>query len=191
MFTHRKQRGVSLVELVLFIVIVGIAIAGIVSVLNVTTRSSADPLIRKQALAIAESLLEEVQLMPFTFCDPNDANAEDATAADATNCPGTSGGGVENIGPEAGETRYAAPHFDNVNDYHGFAMNGSILDITGTAIPLVAGYSASVTVANAALGTIAAGSGNALLITVTVTGPDNVPIVLEGYRTRYAPRTLP
>ena len=33
-----------------------------------------DPALRRQALAIAESVLDEVQLMPFTFCDPDDAN---------------------------------------------------------------------------------------------------------------------
>jgi MSHA pilin protein MshD len=51
-----------------------------------------------------------------------------------------------------------------------------------------AGYSASVTVAQTALSTVAA--VNALLITVTVTrGSDSV--VLEGYRTRHSPNFLP
>jgi hypothetical protein len=31
-------------------------------------------------------------------------------------------------------------------------------------------------------------NNEALLITVTVTGPDNLPVVLEGIRTRYSPR---
>lgn len=191
MSTRHNQRGVSLVELILFIVIVSLALAGVLGVLNVTTRNSADPLVYKQALSIAESLLEEVALMPFTYCDPDDANAANATAADAANCPAAGGiGGVENLGPEAGETRYAAPQFDNVNDYHNFTMTaGNISDITGTAIPLLAGYSATVTIT--APGLVAIAAANTLLITVTVTGPDNIAITLEGYRTRYAPVTLP
>ncbi|HEX4943228.1 MAG TPA: prepilin-type N-terminal cleavage/methylation domain-containing protein, partial [Usitatibacteraceae bacterium] len=58
--SSRRQAGISLVELVMFIVVVGIGVAGILSVLNVTASRSADPLPVKQALAIAESLLEEV-----------------------------------------------------------------------------------------------------------------------------------
>ena len=42
----------------MFIVIVGIGLAGILGVINLTTRASADPLIQKQALAIAEAYLE-------------------------------------------------------------------------------------------------------------------------------------
>jgi Tfp pilus assembly protein PilV len=72
---RRKSLGLSLVELVMFIVIVGAAVAGIIGVIGVTTRSSADPMIHKQALAIAEAVLEEVQLQPFTYCDPDDPAA--------------------------------------------------------------------------------------------------------------------
>jgi MSHA pilin protein MshD len=183
-----KQRGVSLIELIMFIVIVSTALAGILSVMNITTRSSADPLVHKQALAIAESLLEEVELMPFTFCDPDDADASTAAApvVGAGGCAAT----VEGGGPEAGEARYSAvTPFDNVNDYNGFAMGaGATLDITGTNTG-VAGYAAAVAVAPVVLAGVAA--GDALRIIVTVTGPDAVPVVVEGIRTRYAPRALP
>jgi Tfp pilus assembly protein PilV len=77
----RKSAGLSLVELVVFIVIVSAAVAGIIGVIDVTTRSSVDPVIHKQALAIAEAVLEEAQLQPFTYCDPDDPGA---AAADMT-----------------------------------------------------------------------------------------------------------
>ncbi len=199
------QRGVSLIELIMFIVIISVAVTGVLLVMNRVTGHSADTLIRKQSLAIAESLLEEVELMPFTYCDPDDTNAANATAATAAQCPAASGvGGLETMGPETlggTETRYAAPNFDNVNDYHGFVMNagnGGIKDITYPANPAIAalgGYSASVSVVPQALGGIAGtdinGAPQSLLVTVTVTGPDNVPVTLEGYRTRYAPRDVP
>jgi len=177
-------RGVTLVEVIMFIVIVGVAAGGILMVFANTTRASADPLIRKQALAIAESLLEEVRLMPFTFCDPDDANASTATGAfvGVNGCAAT----VEAMGPEAGETRYAAlTPFDNVNDYNGFAMAGGILDITGTAIAGLGAYSAAVAVTPLAFGGIAA--AEAQQITVTVTGPANITVTLDGIRTRHAP----
>jgi MSHA pilin protein MshD len=67
-----RERGLSLVELILFIVIVGAAVAGIIAMISMTTQSSADPMVRKQALSIAEAMLEEVRLQPFTVCDVDD-----------------------------------------------------------------------------------------------------------------------
>lgn len=181
-----RERGISLVELILFILIVSIGIIGILSVLNMTSSRSSDPLVRKQVLAVAESLLEEVELMPFTFCDPDDANAATATAAvvGAGGCAAT----VEAIGPEAGESRYSttAP-FDNVNDYHGFAMTG-IRDLSNTPVAGLGSYSASVSVTSGGLGLA---SAEALLIAVTVTGPGSQSVTLNAYRTRYAPNSLP
>lgn len=178
---RRAGRGATLVELVVFIVVVGAALAGVLRVFVTATAASADPMVRRQALAIAESLLEEVQLMPFTFCDSEDTNVETAT--------GTAGcaGAAEAAGPEAGETRFASPPFDHVNDYHGYTMTGGIVDITNTAVAGLAGYSASVSVAAAALHTIGAASGDALRITVTVTGPGGLSVALDGWRSRHAP----
>ena len=178
--------GLTIVELIVTIAIVGTGVAGILLVLNVAVRGSADPLVEKQALAIAESLLEEIQLMPFTYCDPDDANA--GTATNAAGCATQ----VENMGPEPGETRVSATTpFDNVNDYHGFTMT-SITDITGTAIAGLSGYSASVAITQQALnGPPNVVAGESLLIAVTVNGPFNTTVRLDGYRTRYAPNLLP
>jgi MSHA pilin protein MshD len=59
------QRGISLIELVLSIAIVSIALAGIVGVMNLSVGHSAEPLRRKQALVVAEALLEEIETVPF------------------------------------------------------------------------------------------------------------------------------
>lgn len=183
------QRGISLIELIMFIVIISVALTGILLVMSIVTRSSADPLVHKQALAIAESLLEEVELMPFTYCDPDDPSA--ATAASPASCTYPEGMGPETISGVT-ETRYGGAgvntQFDNVNDYNNFNMAaGAVTDITGGAA--VAGYSANIAAAQTALGTVP--NTESLRITVTVTGPDNIPIVLDGYRTRYAPRGVP
>lgn len=61
------QKGISLIELIMFIMIVSVALAGILLVMNTVTRGSADPVIHKQALAIAESLLEEIELQDFSL----------------------------------------------------------------------------------------------------------------------------
>lgn len=202
---HRRrvdQCGVTLIELVMFIMIVGIAVAAILLVYTNTVRHSSDPVIRKQMLAVAEALLEEVELMPFTFCDPDDANAAAANAAvvSASGCAST----VEMIGPEAGEARYTPSNpFDNVNDYAGFdtasASPAGIADISGSVIPNLGGYRAQIAASAQPLGpagsTIAATDGNGaaqvLLVTVTVTAPGGDSVSLSGYRTRYAPNAMP
>lgn len=193
----RRERGMTLLELIMFIVVIGIAAAGVVGVIGYAARASTDPMIHKQALAIGEALLEEVQLMPFTYCDPDDPQAATAQSA-VVGATGCSAGGVEAIGAEVGapfglETRFSATTpFDNVNDYNGYTMAGGIVDIAGNPIPIpeLASYTASVTVATQGLGGI--GASEALLVTVTVTHPNlNPSIVLNGYRVRYAPNALP
>lgn len=183
-----RQSGITLIELIIFMVIVGIAMAGIISSINFNVRHSADPVVKKQALAIAESLLEEIELMPFTWCDPNDPVA--TTATSAAECTGGALGAndesLEPIGPEMGETRYGPTFFDNVSDYNGFSMaSGAIMDINNVNSGLD-GYTASVAVTQKALNGIAA--ADSLSIIVTVTGPLDTTVQLEGYRTRNAPQ---
>lgn len=193
-------RGVSLVELVVFIAIISTALAGILGVMNFTTRASADPLAQKQALAIAEAYLEEALAMPFTYCDPDDANAATAQStaavnpADPTRCATT----LEGIGAE-GETRGSATTpYDNVNDYANLPA-GVPANVDGTPIGDLGNYTVALAVVAAPLAassaTVSATDGNgrplSLRVTVTVTGPNAVTVVLDGYRTRYSPNALP
>lgn len=177
----KNQRGFTLIELIIFIVVVSAALAGVLTVFIQATRGSADPQLRRQALAIAESLLEEVQLMPFTYCDPDDPVTETATSTASCTV-------AETLGPEAGESRTGSPQFDNVNDYNGYTMASGISSITGTLIPGLGAYSASVSVQAAALGSVPA--SNALRITVTVNGPAGTQVRLEGWRARFAPNAV-
>src|SRR5437660_12747115 len=119
-----RARGVTLLELIVFIVVVSVAVVGVLTALNLSNSASTDPMIQKQALAIAEALLEEVQLQPFTYCDPDDPQAATAQSAavGATGC--TEAGSVENLmaaettPPYGPEDRLSATNpYDNVNDY--------------------------------------------------------------------------
>lgn len=195
MFTSKlpRQLGLSLIELIVFIVVVSAAAAGVLVAFTSSTRGSADPMIQKQALAIAEAVLEEVELQPFTYCDPDDANA-----ATATSIAGCASANENNLAPEAADVPPTGPAetrtgtirpFDNVNDYNNFSMSGGITDIAGNSVTGLSGYSVAVSVVGQALGAI--GTAESLLIGVTVTGPGNTTVVLHGYRTRYAPNTLP
>lgn len=173
------QHGISLIELLVFIVVVGIAVAGLLTVYSTSTRASADQVVRKQVQAIAESLLEEVLAKSFTYCDPDDPNTETATSAADCATP-------EASGPEAGESRYAATRpFDNVNDYHDFTMTG-ITDLAGDVVAGLDAYTATVSVVPVGVFN-GIPAGETMLVTVTATGPGNHSLSLSGYRTRHAP----
>jgi MSHA pilin protein MshD len=177
-----RERGLSLIELVVFIVVLAIGVTGVAILFNQMTRSSVDPVVRKQALAIATSLMEEIELHAYTYCDPDDPAVTTATSAAGCAIP-------EAIGPEPGETRYADPRFDNVNDYDGFSMSG-IRDVTNTLVPGLGGYTASVSVQPISAGELPGiPTSEGLRITVSVTGPGSANVVLQGYRLRYAPNS--
>jgi MSHA pilin protein MshD len=67
--------------------------------------------------------------------------------------------------------------------------------MTGAAIPSLTGYSATITVAKQGVANIggipAIPANQALLISVTVTGPADTVVALHAYRMRYAPNALP
>jgi MSHA pilin protein MshD len=57
-------RGVTLIELAVAIALAATLVSGTWAAWSVLTQRSADPLVMRQALAVAESLLAEVQLQP-------------------------------------------------------------------------------------------------------------------------------
>ncbi|SEN91470.1 MSHA pilin protein MshD [Duganella sp. CF517] len=209
----KHQRGLTLIELVLFMVIMGVAAAGIIGVLNIGAKASADPLRRKQAMLIAEAFMEEVQLARFTFCVPGDAN--ESTATDQNGCS-TPANAVAVRPRPAGMAR----PYENVADYatalnaeeHTFAVNGVDTDVNLRALgrdaalnqmgnsslgPITTTVTLNLVPAGAPLGPTAgpanlridsATSLEVLQITIITRygGPNDV-IRLDGFRTRYAP----
>jgi len=158
MSTSKHDAGFTLPELILLIIVLSIGITGILIAYNQSVRGSGDPVVRKQVIAVAESMMQEIQLMPFT--NPS--------------------GGFSGAATQANRSQ-----FDDIGDYDTFSTSG-IFTIDGTAIPELAAYSVSVAVTkNVSLGTITAASGNATRITVTATGPGGTSFVLDGYRTNY------
>lgn len=93
--------GVTLVELIIAIVIVAAVVGGLASVLAGVSRASADPVVQRQMLAIAESMMEEVMLKPYAqgsgqggraqfddIWDFNGYSAKPVTDIDGTPLPG-------------------------------------------------------------------------------------------------------
>jgi len=72
-----RTRGFTLPEAILAIVVIGIGLAGLMLAFGMVARNNADPVLRKQMLAIAQELLEEIQLKPYAAA----ANAAPAGCA--------------------------------------------------------------------------------------------------------------
>jgi MSHA pilin protein MshD len=183
----RQAAGISLIELIVFILVVGVALAGVLSAINIGARRSADPMVRKQALAAAESLLEEIEQQPFTYCDPRDANAQTTTSAAGCATASFSMDNSANWG--SGKTRYGPTFFDNVADYNNFTMNGTLNDVFQQAASRLNGYSATVSVSQVGTGFGLANNADALRIDVTVTGSGD-SVTLSGFRFRHSPNLV-
>ncbi len=78
---NHKIQGATLVELIITIVIISVSLTGILNVVNLTTSHSADPMVQYQALAIAESYLEEIILLPVT-ANPDTSVSNDRSSFD-------------------------------------------------------------------------------------------------------------
>lgn len=126
--TRRRQTGFTLIELIFFIVVVAVGIAGILMVMNVSVKSSADPMERKQAMALAESVLEEILLK--AYADPD---------------------GLPNV-VEAGRTLY-----DDVDDFNGINETIATAGPIFLGLPsALYGYTVQIGVATTTLGTVGA-----------------------------------
>jgi MSHA pilin protein MshD len=160
-----RPRGVTLVELIVAIAIIGIGVAGILAVMDLTARRSADPMIMQQAQIIGESYLEEILLKKFYDPDTD------------TVCPA----------PEGSRAGY-----DNVCDYNGLNNNAGAVDQLGNTVERLESYNVAVTVSGAAavaLGGVGNADGTVRVLRVevvvthdTLTG---VSIPLTGYRVNY------
>ena len=60
-----RYSGFTLLEIIVTLVVVGIAATALLSVFSSTVRTSADPVIQQQAVSIAEAYMEEISLKDF------------------------------------------------------------------------------------------------------------------------------
>lgn len=161
MFSKRLS-GFTLIEMVIAIVIIGVGLAGLLTAFNTAVRSSADPLVNKQLLAIAEEMQAEILAKPFAVNGTAPANS------------------LKSCGGGSPPSRAA---FDDVSDYNAYQTTG-VCDIDGFAVAGLESYSVSVSVdSGAALG-LAAGQVKTVQVVVTNAGNN---VTLLGWRTNFAP----
>ncbi len=165
------QVGVTIVELVIFIMVLSL-LAGMVALVVAATagRGADDPVFRQQAILVAESYLEEILKQPFY------------KSGDTQICP----------------TKPASrASYVRVCDYDGLADNNGTVDQFGNAVPGLESYNVAVAVTGSvgdsvSLGPVAQSVSNSgalrvLRVDLTVTN-DNVPdleVRMTGYRVNY------
>lgn len=176
--TSGRAVGLTLIELIVFILIVSVALTGILAVLNLTTQKSADPILNKQALAVAEAMLDEILAKDY-MNDP----------ADPTNGSSTLGCTPTTTPSCKLNTLLDRQNYNDVDDFDGWNQAG-IYQADGSLAPLPVShntYSVKVSVTPTTLGL---DNGDPLAkvvakkITVTVDGGGKT-VELSGYRTNY------
>jgi MSHA pilin protein MshD len=153
-----RSRGFTLAEIIVLIVVLGVALVGVLLVFQSTVAGSADPQVRKQAIAIAEGLLDEVLLAPYDAVAPA-AGATRATFNDLLDYNGYATVGMQDIEGNP------VPGLGGYNPSIAVAAEAPLADTGG----------------------LAANPARRITVTVTVTGAPEHTVVLESWRVRYAP----
>lgn len=150
-----RSTGVTLVELVITIVVIGIAMSALISSLSTGIANSSTPLWEGKALELSQAYLDEIQAMKF---DENSA---------------VGGGVLSSVECNAanfndGETRAL---YDDVDDYHGLTDSPPVLIDSTISMAEYTNYSVSVQVSCAGGDLGLSNTDSAKRITVIVTVP--------------------
>ena len=148
-----RQLGATLIEMVVSILIISVTLTSVMMVITQIGRSSADPMIRTQATAIAQAYMDEILVQALD--DPD---------------------GAESGGAEPGETR---ANFDDVSDYNGLADSDGARDQMDAAIAGLDGYNVDVTVSAATIGGYPA---KRIQVQVGFDGDPNLLVPIVAYR---------
>ena len=156
-----RAKGFSLIELVITIVVIGIALSALSTSLFSAVGRNADPLWQSKATQLSQAYLDEILSMRYQ---------ENSLL----------GGGIVGTcaiaGPEEGVGNRSL--FDDVDDYDGLVETASFLDITTSSN--YAGYTVSIAVT--CVGPTNVAVNDSKLIAVTITSPTNQSIVFSVLR---------
>lgn len=159
------QRGATLVELVMTIVIISVAIAGVAGAFALITGRSADPLNQTRAVALAQLYMDEIITRKYDHTTPQGG------------FPKYTGGCT--IGPEPGESRAT---YNDVDDYHN-TSDGPPRDAQG-ALTGYQGFSVAVQIACAG-DEVGVPDDEAKRIDITVTAPGGQTFGFTAYRANF------
>ncbi len=152
---RNSQSGITLIETIVFIVVISIALGTLLQVFNHNVVQSADPAMRIRALEQAQSLLDDILARKFDQNTPTGGVPACGSSAGLP-CAGISPDGV----------------YNDVGDFHGYTQ------------AVAPGYNAVVSVTDAG-SELGLANNHARRITVVVTTPGAAPFTLSAYRVNF------
>ncbi len=159
---RRWVAGFTLVELIIFIVVLGVATTGVFAALNRGNIASVEPIYQVRALELAQTQLDEIFGKRYDEASPNGGFPPcDSGETGASPCTGA-------LGPEEG----SATDYDDVDDYDGYSP--------ALAAPY-SGFSLDVSVQYAGAD-IGLTNTQAKYISVIVTPTPGEPVEVGAYR---------
>ncbi|MHA7810975.1 MAG: type IV pilus modification PilV family protein [Marinobacter adhaerens] len=161
-----SQTGATLVELVITIVIISVAIAGVVGAFSLIAGRSADPLNQTRAVKLAQLYMDEILTQKYDDQTPQGGVPRYTGAC--------------NIGSDSGEANRS--EFDDVDDYHN--LIGPPTTVTGAALSGYAGFNVSVTVACAGAD-VGLPASEAKRIELLIQAPGNQSFAFSAYRANF------
>ena len=162
-----KQKGMTLVEMVISIVIISIAMTAMLSAFSTSMGRSADPLWKTKSLKLAQAYLDEILSKKY------DAN----TPLGGIPAPNSSSISCSVAGPASG----GRDNYDTVDDYNDLSDNPPKL-VTNTNMTGYDDYTVNVTVVCAGNDVGLSNNKYAKLITVTVISPNGSSMPFSVYR---------
>ncbi|WP_111978314.1 type IV pilus modification PilV family protein [Algibacillus agarilyticus] len=184
-----KQKGFTLLEMVIGFIVLSVSLSIVVNVLSPLTIRSVEPVLQVRAAELAHGLLEEISAKSFdeqstvifgnARCGETGLGANNCTTIPACVTPGVLTSATE----EASRNDY-----DDVDDYHCLSQSGSaILNGQGSNLAIYQGFTVEVIVGYDGNmdGTTTTAVELAKLITVTVTTPNAEAFVFSNYRFNY------
>ena len=149
----KKTTGFSLIELIITILVLGIALAALSRSLFNTVGKNADPMWQSKATHLAQAYLDEIIAMRYAESSPVGG--------------GVIAGPCSVDGTEVGETTRSL--YDDVDDYHDLSETGDFLDTSTTS-----DYSQyTVDIQVSCVDPAGATAGRTKQILVTITAPGN------------------
>lgn len=204
-----KQKGFTLIEVLVFIIVVSIGLTGIVTLYTTNIKNSAAPLIRERTLIIAHAYMDEIISKQWDENSPLGGGCVDTdgdpaittdsctqycsaftdTQCERSKCTLTSPGNCEApalissaLGPEEGTTN--RPLWDDIDDYAGYSSSPP-QTLDGSSLPSYTGYTASVSVTQPASSWQGIPAVDVRRISVTVSNPLGESLTLVSYRTNF------
>jgi MSHA pilin protein MshD len=163
----RLERGATLVELVMTIVIISVAIAGVTGAFALIAGRSADPLNQTRAVELAQLYMDEIISKKYDESTPPGGQPKHS--------------GPCNIGSDGSETRST---FDDVDDYDG--LNDAPPASASNALNGYGGFSVQVAVSCAGDDAgIGLPSEEAKRVDLTITDPSGQAFVFAAYKANF------